>query len=133
MGDRRDANLTNWEGPNWVDDNHHTQEEYEEDDYRGSLGDRARDVLFSRNENEPPSDLDWVELGTYGADSKAVQYLENNEGARNYEELKNKTDVEAYKVFAKDDNLRENKGKFPMAFKQFKNRMGGGRKSVFKK
>ena len=56
------------------------------------------DVLFAGHGNESPSDLDWPELGNYGADSEAVQYLQNNEGARGYEELKGQADVGDFKV-----------------------------------
>ena len=40
-GNRRDANLTSWGDPNWEADNHQIQEENEEnDDYQGSVGDQ---------------------------------------------------------------------------------------------
>ena len=42
--------------------------------------------LFRRGENEPPSDLDWEEVGDYGADSEVEQCLQNNEETQGYVE-----------------------------------------------
>ena len=90
--------------------------------------------LFAGNGNGPPSDLEWGEMGNYGPHSELGPYIGNNEGSRNYDELKSHTDVEPYKVPAEDNNSREKKGKCPLTFKQFRNNMNGGnRKSVFKK
>ena len=75
----------------------------------------------------------WSRLGRIAklwGDSDVEQYLANNEGTRNYEELQNQTDVDAYKVFGKDNNLREKKGKFQRTFKQFKNKMSGVKSKI---
>ena len=57
------------------------------------------------------------------------QYLQNNEETQGYEELRYQTDVAAFKVFAKDQILRDRKGKIPRTFKQFKREIQGGSKS----
>ena len=48
-GNARNANVTNGEAPNWGNDNH--QEEEENDEYQGDLGE-PRDVDFAASENE---------------------------------------------------------------------------------
>ena len=59
MGRRevRNSNLTNAEDPNWEADKNQWKEE--NDEYQEDWEDRPIDVLFSGNENGPPSDLDW--------------------------------------------------------------------------
>ena len=50
------------------------------------------------------------ELGNYGADSEVEQYLGNREGTGDYEGMQGHADVEAFKVFAKDNFSRDKKG-----------------------
>ena len=80
------------------------------------------DVRYAGNEGGAASDLDWVEFENYGADSDVEQYLGNRAGAGDCEGLQSHADVEAFKVFAEDDLLRE-KGNIPRTFKQFRHEM----------
>ena len=76
-----------------------------------------------------PSDLDWEDFGNYGADSEAGEYLQNNEETQVYEELRNQSGVEVFRVFANDRILLDRRRKIPRTFKQLKSKISGGRKS----
>ena len=54
-----------------------------------------------------PSDLDWGRLGNYGTDREVAKYLGNHEGTCDCEGMQSHADVDAFKVFAKDNFLRE--------------------------
>ena len=82
--------------------------------------------ILQGGENESPSDLDWEDVGNSGADSEVEQFLQNNEETQGYEELQNQTDMEAYNIFAKEQNLRDREGGGPRSFKQFKKKLKGG-------
>ena len=71
----------------------------------------------------------------YGTDSAAELYLQNNAETQGYDELQNQTDVEVFRVFARDQILRDRAGGIPRTFKQFKRKISGRRKSrdCFKK
>ena len=49
------------------------------------IGQNPGMFLLHFNENESPSDLDWEEVGDYGADSEVEQFLKNNEETQGYE------------------------------------------------
>ena len=70
-------------------------------------------------ENGPPIDLDWGEVGNYGADSGVEQFLQNNEETQGYEELQNQADMDVYEIFAKEQILRDREGKNQRSVKQF--------------
>ena len=70
-----------------------------------------------------PSDLDWEDFGNYGADSEAGEYLQNNEETQVYEELRNQSGVEVFRVFANDRILLDRRRKIPRTFKQLKNKL----------
>ena len=58
-------------------------------------------------------------------------YLENHDGACDYEDMQNQTDIEAYKVSAKDNIARKRRGRGPRTVKRFLGKMqwagwGGG-------
>ena len=66
-------------------------------------------VWYAGKESESPIDLDWAELGNYGAVSEVGRYLENREAACDYDGLQSRAEVDAFKVCAKDNFLRERK------------------------
>ena len=100
-GNRRDANLTNREDPNCESDNRHEIERNgENDEHRGIWGDRQLGVLFAGWGNGRPSELGWGELGNYGADCEAGQYLQYSAETHRYEELLSQTDVAVFIVLA---------------------------------
>ena len=68
-------------------------------------------------------------FGNYGADSEVEQYLQNDEETQGYEELQNQTDVAAFKVFPKEQILRDSKGKFRETLNNSKAKVRGGSKS----
>ena len=53
------------------------------------------------------SDLDWEELGDFGADIEAGRYLGNHDVASDYEDMNNQTDIVRYKVPPKDNIARK--------------------------
>ena len=65
------------------------------------------------------------ELGDCGAESEVGRYLENHEGACDYEGLQSHAGVGAFGVSAKDSFLRWKKGGGPRDSKQFRNKMHG--------
>ena len=84
------------------------------------------DVNYTGNGDESLGDLDLEEVGNYGTDSEVEQFLQNNEGTQGYEELQSPTDVEAFRIFAKEQILRERKGNKPRNFSQFNKKLAGG-------
>ena len=52
------------------------------------------------------------------------KFLRNHEGAQGYEGLQNQTDMDVYRIFAKDQIIRDRKVEIPRTFKQFKNSRG---------
>ena len=68
-------------------------------------------VNYTGDGDESLSDLDWRDVGNYGTDSEVDKFLQNNEETQGYEELQNQTDVDVYKIFAKEQIVRGGKGK----------------------
>jgi len=60
-----------------------------------------------------------VEVGNYWADSEVEQFLQNNKETQGYDGLQNQADMDVYKIFAREQILRDRKGKNPRNFKQF--------------
>ena len=60
------------------------------------------DVNYTGNEYESLSEVDWGEVGNYGADSEVEQFLQNNEETQGYEELRIQTDVDVFRIPAKE-------------------------------
>ena len=85
----------------------------------------SRDVYFAGNENESACDLDWEEVGNYGADSEVEKFLQNNEETQGYEELQNQADMDLYKIFAKRAHFTRSRRRDPRSFKQFKKKLAG--------
>ena len=69
------------------------------------------------------------DVGNYGADSEAEQFLQNNEGTHGYEGMRRQSDTDAYRTFAKEQIIRDREGEIPRNFKQFKNKRTGSYKS----
>ena len=65
------------------------------------------DVNYTGNGYESLIDLDLGEVGNYGADSEVEQFLQSNEETQGYEELRSPSDVDALRIFAKEQILRE--------------------------
>ena len=55
----------------------------------GEFSGECRDVNFTANVDEPPSDLDWGEIENSGTDSEVEQFLRNNEETQGYQDLQN--------------------------------------------
>ena len=64
------------------------------------------------------------DVENYGADSEVVKFLQNHEGAQGCEGLRHQTDMGFYRIFAKDQIVRDRKGGIPRTFKQFKKPTG---------
>ena len=109
-GERGKCESNQWGDPERGTDNHQRQEG--DDEYQDDWGDQTQDVLFARNENGPPSDLDWGNFGNYGAEGEVGNYLQNNEETQGYEEMQNQKDVEVFRVSPKAQILRDRKGGF---------------------
>ena len=106
-GKERNANITNEEGPageNEID----TEQERNEPDPE-PLGEYWN-VNYTGNVYESLSDLDLGEVGNYGADSEVGQFFQNNDETQGYEELQSPTDVDVFRIFAKEQILRERQG-----------------------
>ena len=72
-------------------------------------------------------------MGRYGADSEMGRYLENHDGSCDYEDTNNQTDIAAYKVFAKDNIVREKQGGISEPLSNFGTKYKGGWKTVSRK
>ena len=84
------------------------------------------DVNYTGNGDESLSDLDSGEVGNYGADSEVAKFLQNDEETQGCEELRSPTDVEVFKIFAKDQILPEReRGKKPRNFNKFNKKLTG--------
>ena len=106
-GNIRDAHLTNWGDPNWEAGNHQIQEgSGENGDYHGNLEGRPMDVLFAGNENGPSVDLDWGDWETMGPIVSRRSILKITRELEITKNCKTKRMLGAYKVFAKETNLR---------------------------
>ena len=66
-----------------------------------------------RGEIDSPSDLDWEELENYGAGSEVKRYLVNHDGAGDYWDIIDPTEIDAYKVPGKASIVRQYRGKDP--------------------
>ena len=111
-GQRREANLADGGDQTGGDDNYQPQGSFESREVvsiKISGVGKAMDVRYTAEGAESLIDLDWGELGHYGTDI-GVGYLENRDGACDYEDTNNKTDIEAVKVFANDNITRERQG-----------------------
>ena len=82
-------------------------------------GDGRWGVNFTANGDGPPTDLDWGEIENYGTDGDLEQLLRSNGGTQGYGDLQTPTDVEAYKIFAKEQIARGRNGKTRRSFRQF--------------
>ena len=69
---------------------------------------------------DSPSDLDWEGLGKYGAGSEAGGYLVSRDGACDYGDIGNPAEIDAYKVFAKENVEKEKTWREGPTFKQFR-------------
>ena len=69
------------------------------------------DVRYTGEGVGSPIGLDWGEFGNYGTDSEAGRYLGNHDGTCDYEGKNNKTDTDAFKVFADDNITRKRQGR----------------------
>ena len=65
------------------------------------------DVNYTGNGDESLIDLDLRDVENYGTDSEVGKLLQSNEETQGYEELQNPTDVDVYKIFAKEQIVRE--------------------------
>ena len=61
----------------------------------------------------------------YGADSEAGRYLVNHDGACDYGDIGDPSEIESYKVPAEDNIKRQYQGREPRTFKQFRDKMKG--------
>ena len=107
-GEERNANITNEEGPSGENEIDPEQERNETDP--DPLGEYW-DVNYTGNGYGSLIDLDLGEVGNYGADREAGQFLQNNEETQGYEELRRPTEVGVFRIFAKEQILRGGRGK----------------------
>ena len=100
----RNGNITNEEGPAEENEIDPAQERNEADpEPLGEYG----DVNYTGSEYESLSGLDSGEVGNYGGYSEVEQFLQHNEGTHGYEALRSPSDVDVFRIFAKEQILRE--------------------------
>jgi len=122
-GRERSANVTNEE---------RTAEENEYDtegnEIENEFLEESRDVNFTAGGDGPSSDLDWGEIENFGTDSELGQFLQNNEDAQGYEDLQTATDVDVFRIFAKDQIARGRNEK-RRSSRQFNKKLTGPQKA----
>ena len=98
-----------------------------------TTGDQTNEVRYTGESIDPPSALDWEEIGNYGTDIEVEEYLLNHDGTCDYGDIGEPTEIEAYKVFGEDNARMRYRGKEQRTFKQPMGECKGGRKLVFGK
>ena len=68
-------------------------------------------VNFTSGGDDPSSDLDWDGIENFGTDSEVEFFLQNNEDTQGYEDLQTTTDVDVFRIFAKEQIARGRNGK----------------------
>ena len=101
---------------------------------KGPLGENGYDPAINEIENEFPEepwaltlqlvelnrqrDLDWGEIENFGTGSEVGRFLQNNDDTQCYGYLQTETDVDVFKIFAKERSSRGRNAK-QRSFRQF--------------
>ena len=72
-----------------------------------TTGDQTNEVRYTGESIDPPSALDWAEIGKYGADTEVAGYLLNRDGAFDYGDISGPSEIEACEVFGEDNAKRK--------------------------
>ena len=98
-----------------------------------TTGGQTNEVRYTGGPIDSTSDLDWGGIWNCGADSEAVGYLLNHDGACDYCDIIDPTEIEACEVFGKGNTKENTDEKSDALLNNFGAKCKGCRESLFRK